>query len=460
MAELAEVIRTRRGLDIPMKGAAEKTLKTAERPGVFAIKPPDFNRIRPKLLAKQGDEIKAGSPVFYDKDNDEDLYFTSPVSGEVADVVRGAKRRVLEVRIVPDKKETSYEQFGKADPNELSREEIVNKMKLTGTWNFLRKRPFSKIPHPGEDPPKAIFISAFDSAPLGPDYDYILKDKGSEFQTGIDALSKLCSGPIHLNVSSEQSSDTLLNADKVQVNTFEGPHPVSNVGVQVHHLDPLCPGEVIWYINPQDVAILGRMFQQGILDATRTVALTGQEVTKPQYYNVVTGTSIKPLIEGNVSTDKKLRYISGNALTGEQIQEDGFIGHHTDHITVLPEGDQQKFFLTEGWLSPGFDKFTNTRLFASAFLPAKKGFSFDTNKNGEKRAYVQTGQYEKVFPFDIYPVQLVKAILIQDIELMEDLGIYEVAAEDFALCEFVCTSKMNVQEIVQEGLDTFEQEVK
>ncbi len=439
-----------------MKGTAEKILETAARPGVFAVKPPDFNRVRPKLLAKKGDKVKAGSPIFYDKDNAEDLYFTSPVSGEIADIVRGAKRKILEIRIIPDP-EDKYEAFGTADPNDLSREDVVEKMKKSGAWTLLRKRPFSNVPHPNEDPPKAIFITGFNSGPLGADNDFILHNEGTDFQTGLDALSKLTPGKVHLNLSKEQTSEVFWNAKNVQINTFEGPHPAGNVGVQVHHIDPLSQGETIWYIQPQDILILGRLFNKGILDSSRIVAVTGQEVKNPRYFKVLSGTSIKPLIRENVTTDKNLRYISGNPLTGEKISEEGFLNGNADQLTVIPEGDEQKFFLTEGWLSPGLNKFSNSRLYPSWLFPNKK-YAFDTNTNGEQRAFVVTGQYEKVFPFDIYPVQLVKAIIINDIELMEKLGIYEVAPEDFALCEFVCTSKMNVQEIVQEGLETFEQE--
>lgn len=452
---MADPIKIRKGLNINLEGEAEKVLEEAPVPETFAVKPPDFHDVRTKLLAKEGDEVKAGTPIFYDKDN-EKVMFSSPVSGEVVEVVRGAKRKILEVKILADK-EIRYEQFEKGEPKEMGREEVVEKLLNSGAFPFIRKRPFSVVPHP-ENKPKSIFIPAFDSNPLGPDLDFVYDGQKTYFQKGIEVLKRLTEGKIHLGISSDSEAETFLDAEGVELNAFEGPHPAGNVGVHIHHLDPILPGDEVWYLYPHGVVTIGKLFQEGIFDPSKIIALTGSEVENPRYYRTRIGASIKNLVNGNVSTDKDLRYISGNALTGETIQENGHIGFYHDQITVLPEGNKKKFFLTDGWLSPGLNKFSMSKAYPSWLFPNKK-YQLDTNKNGEKRAYVVTGQYEKVFPFEIFPQQLVKSIIIQDLDLMEKLGILEVDAEDFALCEFVCTSKQPVQKIVREGLDQLKQEM-
>jgi Na+-transporting NADH:ubiquinone oxidoreductase subunit A len=452
---MADPIKIQKGLDINLQGEAEKVLEEAPIPETFAIKPPDFHDIRVKLLAKEGDEVKAGTPIFYDKDNDQVMY-TAPVSGEVVEIVRGAKRRILEVKILADK-EIRYEEFDKADPKDLSREEVVDKLIKSGTFPFIRRRPFSVVPHP-ENKPKSIFIPAFDTHPLAPDYDFIYHGQKEYFQKGIEVLQKLTDGKVHLGVASDTSADTFLEAEGVERNTFEGPHPAGNVGVHIHHVDPILPEDEVWYLYPHGVVTIGKLFQEGVYDPSKIVALVGSEVEKPKYYKTRIGASIKSVVEGNVNSENELRYISGNPLTGEQVEHEGFLGFYHDQITVLPEGNKKKFFMTEGWLSPGLDKFSMSKAYPSWLFPNKK-YRLDTNKNGEKRAYVVTGQYEQVFPFHIHPQQLVKSIIIQDLDLMEKLGIHEVDAEDFALCEFVCTSKQPVQKIVRGGLDQLKQEM-
>ncbi|MFB6258826.1 MAG: Na(+)-translocating NADH-quinone reductase subunit A [Flavobacteriales bacterium] len=452
---MAEPIKIRKGLNIKLKGEAEKVLEDAPMPETFAVKPPDFHDVRTKLLVKEGDEVKAGTPVYYDKDN-EQVMFTSPVSGELVEVVRGAKRKILEVKILADK-EVRHEDFGSGDPKEMSREEVTEKLLKSGAFPFIRKRPFSVIPHP-ESKPKSIFIPAFDTNPLSPDLDFVYEGQKASFQKGIEVLQKLTDGKVHLGVSSDTSADTFLQAEGVQRSAFEGPHPASNVGVHIHHLDPILPGDEVWYLYPHGVVTIGKLFQEGIFDPSKIVALSGSEVAEPKYYRTRIGASIKSLVNGNVSSEQELRYISGNPLTGDIIDAEGFLGFYHDQVTVLPEGNEKKFFLTDGWLSPGLNKFSMSKAYPSWLFPNKK-YRLDTNKNGEKRAYVVTGQYEQVFPFEIFPQQLVKSIIIQDLDQMEQLGIHEVDAEDFALCEFVCTSKQPVQKIVRGGLDQLKQEM-
>lgn len=448
---MSNTIRIRKGLDIRLKGEAEKVLVQADPAKVIAIKPTDFHGLVPKLLVKQGDTVQAGSPLFCDKYNERVLW-TSPVSGEVADVIRGEKRKVLEVRILADSQQR-HEDFGVGDPATMNRETIVQKLLKSGAWPVIKQRPFDVVANPAQEP-KAIFVSAFDSAPLAPDQDLVVRNHGADFQTGLDALAKLTKGKVHLGVSDRTAAREFLDAKGVVRHTFSGPHPAGNVGVQIHAISPINKGEVVWTVGVQDVILIGRLFRQGRFDASRTVALTGSEARTPKYVRTVIGAPLKDItgpLEG------KVRVISGNALTGDNAGAEGYLGFYHTQVTLLPEGDEPKFFITDGWASPGFNKFSANRSFPAWLMPGRK-FVMDTNQNGEERAFVMSGQYEQVFPFDIYPVHLLKAILVNDIEQMEKLGLYEVAPEDFALCEFVCTSKINSQKIVRDGLDALKKE--
>ncbi len=449
---MSKVIKIKKGLNISLLGTAEKIMKKADQADFYAIKPTDFVGIRPKLVVKVGDKVKAGTPLFFDKFQPE-VQFTSPVSGEIVEINRGERRAILEVVVKADKT-IEYEEFKVGDPKNLSREEIIEALQKSGLWPSLRQRPYSTIANPN-DTPKAIFISAFDSAPLAPDMDYIVKDCVECFQKGIDVLSKLTNGKIHLNLNADYPpADTFTKAKGVELNYFTGPHPSGNVGVQINKIDPINKGDIIWYTYPQEIAAIGRFFEKGIYDATKIVALTGSEVKNPKYFKVLNGASIKNLVKNNVN-DGELRYISGNVLTGSKMEDDGYIGFYDNQITVIPEGKYHDFF---GWATPGFKKYTASRTLLSWLIPGKK-YRLDTNFHGGHRAYVMTGEYEKVFPMDIYPVQLIKAIMIEDIDKMEQLGIYEVDEEDFALCEYVCTSKTEVQSIIRNGLDLMRKEM-
>ena len=448
---MSTVFTIKKGLDINLLGEAEKTV-TEGKSDLFAIKPVDFIGCFPKMLVKEGDEVKAGSPLFFDKYR-EDIYFTSPVSGKVTAVRRGAKRKLLEVIIESDGKNDSLD-FGAATPAEMEREAIIEKLLKSGLWPFLRQRPYSIVAQPKETP-KAIFIPAFDSAPLAPDFDLMVHGKGDEFQAGLDVLSQLTQGKVYLNIHADNTkSKVFLNAKNVEIQRFRGPHPAGNVSVHVSRISPLNKGEVIWYIYPQDVIAIGRLFLTGRHDTTRLIALTGSEVKKRHYFKTRLGASIAQMVNENVEQGE-LRYISGNVLTGDKIDKNGFIGFYHSQVTVIPEGNYYEFL---GWALPGFGKFSISRTYPAFLFPNKK-YRLDTNLHGGKRAYVVTGLFEKVFPFDIYPLQLIKAILIEDIDLMENLGIYEIDAEDFALCEFIDTSKTEIQKIVRNGLELMRKEM-
>jgi Na+-transporting NADH:ubiquinone oxidoreductase subunit A len=445
---MPKVYKIRKGLNIPLKGEAEKVFTRAEQAEAYAVKPIDFQGLTPKLSIQEGDRVKAGSPLFFDKYKPE-ILFTSPVSGLVHLIKRGERRKILEVIIKPDDIQ-EYVDFEKASIANLSSEEVREKLLKSGLWPTIKQRPYAVIANPN-DKPKAIFISAFDSSPLAPDLDFAVKDEAEAFQAGIDALAKLSDGKIHLNLNSEYPASSVFTKVKgVQQNFFSGPHPAGNVGIQIHHIDPINKGDIVWVINPLDVIIIGRLFINGVYDATKVIALAGAEVEKPRYFILKSGASISNIVKGNLNSPAdKVRFISGNVLTGTKIHENGFLSFYDNMVTVIPEGNHYEFF---GWATPGFGKYSFSRAFFSWLTPGKK-FNLHTNLNGGERAYVITGQYEQVLPMELYPIHLIKSILAKDIDKMENLGIYEIAEEDMALCEYVCTSKTEVQAIIREGID-------
>ncbi len=496
---MPHILNIRKGLDIPIDGAAELLVTDARSITTYAVKPTDFVGLTPRLLVEEGAEVRRGDALFCDK-KDERIRFTSTVDGHVKAIVRGEKRKLLEVVVETDCKSTLTQVDCKSSSTLQSAEDIKEAMLRWGLWPMLRQRPFGIIANP-DDKPKAIFISAFDSAPLAPDYDFMLQGKEAFFAKGLEALGKLTEGTVHVCFRTNQSlncfvpcndakrqsevsrftSTEQLNKSKLSTHLIKGPHPAGNVGTQIAHIDPINKGEVVWTMNAQDVAILGELVSTGVYRPERMVAVAGPQLSNPHYYLIIAGACVEsmlsgqlphvdyPKLEGKVP-EKYYRIISGNVLCGTRIEKEGFIGAYDSLLSVLPEGNQPEFM---GWLMPGLKKFSFSRTFLSGFMPKRemevmgnklprfKGFwDFNTNLHGEERAYVMTGEFEKVFPFDIYPLQLIKACLIGDIELMENLGIYEVLPEDFALCEFIDTSKTDIQQIIYDGLEKVRKELE
>ena len=447
---MSKEIKIRKGANIKLKGVAEKLYTNPANVSEIVLKPSDFPTLTPKLLVKVGDKVKAGTPLFFDKENDK-ILFTSPISGEVTEINRAEKRRIVDIKVTADG-QNLFETFKQTDPSTLSKEEILDNLLKSGVWPLIRQRPFDVIANPN-DKPKAIYVTALDSAPLAPDYGFIVHGKAEVFQLGLNALAKLTDGKVHLNVNGEDNpEDVFTSAKNVQINRVVGPHPSGNVGVQAHHIDPVNKGEVIWVLRALDVLTIGKLFKEGKYDASRTIAFVGSKVKSPKYVRTVIGANISDIVNGNVEDGG--RFISGNPLTGTQIAANGHLSYYDYQLTVIPEGGNNQFF---GWIMPGFDKFSLSRTFCSWLMPSKE-YDLNTNKNGEERAFVMTGEYEKVFPMDIYPVHLVKAMITEDIDNMEKLGIYEVAPEDFALCEYGCTSKIETQKIVREALNLVKKE--
>jgi len=431
-----------------MAGEARQAI-AVYRSSEYALKPSDFIGIFPKLLVKEGDRVKAGTPVFHDKFR-EDLNFTSPVSGTIKEIRRGDKRVLQEIVISADDT-IEYEPFEQPDIKALTREIITTFMLKSGVWPVLRQRPFSTIANPNDNP-KAIFISGFDTAPLAPDIIMMVTEQLMAFKNGLAVLGKLTTGKVHIGLPEGRTE--LAGIKGVETTFYTGPHPAGNVGVHIYHTDPINKGDIVWIINAQDVSTIGKLFVDGKYDPTMSFALTGSEVKNPQYYRVRKGVSVKELLKDNLKS-ANVRCISGNVLTGTRIRTDGYLGFYHHQVTVIPEGDQHEFM---GWAAPGFNKFSFSRSYFSWLTPKRK-FKLDTNLHGGERALVMTGQYEQVLPMDILPMQLIKACMIEDIELMEKLGIYEVDEEDFALIEYIDTSKTDIQKIIRKGLDLIRKEM-
>lgn len=445
-------IRIKKGLDLRLKGEAEKTLVEAPRSQVYAVKPPDFHSVVPKLtVKKEGTKVLAGEELFFSKYNDK-VKFTSPVSGTLKEVVRGAQRRVLEILIQPDA-EITYKDFGKLNAATADAESVKEKIFKSGCGAFLLQRPYDIVANP-DDTPKAIYISAINSAPLSADLEYILEGKEEAFQEGINALQRLTSGKVYLAIK-KNSNSFLRNIKGVELLNVSGPHPAGNVSVHIQHTEPLNMGERVWTIGAEDVAIIGNLFLTGNYRAERTIAVAGHAAKeeKRKYYKTILGAKVSDLI-GDVSED--VRIISGDVLTGQQLNPSQNIGFYDNTVTLIPEGNNYRLF---GWLPFTYNNIHSMSHTSLSWLFPKKKFEVNTNLNGEERALVVTGEMEQVMPLDIYPMQLLKACMAGNIEQMENLGIYEVAPEDFALVDYVNTSKLEAQEVIRLGLDLMITEV-
>ena len=448
---MANVIKLRKGLDINLKGKAAEELVTVKEPGFYALVPDDFPGVTPKVVVKEQEYVMAGGPLFIDKNHPE-VKFVSPVSGVVTSVERGARRKVMNI-VVEAAAEQDYEEFGKQDVARMNADRVKELLLQSGMFAFIKQRPYDVIADPAVAP-RAIFVSAFDSNPLAPEFEFALKGEEVNFQTGLDALAKIAK--TYLGISVKQKSAALTQAKNVTITAFDGPNPAGNVGVQINRVAPVVKGETVWTIDPQAVIFIGRLMNTGRVDMTRTVAVTGSEVLKPAYTKLRVGALLTSVFAGNVTKDKELRYISGNVLTGKQVSPNGFLGAFHSQVSVIPEGNDIHEML--GWIMPRFNQFSVNHSYFS-WLLGKKEYTIDARIKGGERHMIMSGEYDKVFPMDILPEFLIKAIIAGDIDRMEALGIYEVAPEDFALCEFVDSSKLELQRIVRAGLDMLRAEM-
>ena len=450
---MSKDIRIKKGLDIMLVGEAALTKGDAIKSNFFSIKPEDFHGLTPKLLVKIASKIKAGEPIFYDKLNEE-IQFVSPVSGEVTEITRGDKRRILEVKIKADKTQTYFD-HKKIEIKSAKRDVIKAKLLASGCWPFIMQRPYDVIANP-ESTPKGIFISAYASAPLSADYNFVLTGKQAELQAAVTALSKLTDGNVNVSVPKDSHSP-FTNLEDVVTHKISGPHPSGNVGTLINKIDPINKGEVVWTLTPQDLVIIGEVLLTGKFNAERIVALAGSGIQEPRYLVTKIGCEIATMVyDRGIQKDANVRIISGTVLSGKEIKPDGFLSYYSNVVTVIPEGDDYEFF---GWNKPVFEKVSTSRALTFSWMTPNKKFDLNTNTNGEHRAFVLTGTYEKVFPLDIFPMQILKACMYKDLDEMEALGMYEVAPEDFALTEFICVSKQPHQKIIREGLDLMLKEI-
>ena len=427
----------KKGLNVPVKGEAAPVVIKTVSPDVVAVKPTDFSGLVPRLLVKEGDAVQAGSPLMSDKMHPE-ILFTSPVSGTVQEIVRGAKRKLLAVLVKADAKQ-EYVDFGKEAPK--SAEATKELLLKTGLWGSLIQRPYGVMASL-EAAPKAIFISAFSTAPLAANVDYVLDGALEDFQAGVSALAKVA--PVHVSLHKGESAFTKVK--DAQLHVVSGPHPAGNVGVQISHLSPIKKGEIVWTMNPILVAALGHVINTGKLDLTRKVAVTGPAAEKIGYVVCLPGTPVKEI----TSVGADVRVVGGDVLSGENLGADGYLGFFQNQLTLLKEGYEREWF---GWAKPFRPKVHSSSWCYFSWLTPKKEYEMNTNLHGGPRAFVETKCFEDVTPMDIFPIYLIKACLAGDIEKMEKFGIYEVLPEDLALCDYVDPSKNEIQAIIQKGID-------
>ena len=443
---MSKDIRIRKGFNLNLDGEANKILVDIHPSKTFALKPADFFSSTPKLLVKEGVKVEKGTPLFFAKENPR-VHFVSPVSGEVTAIVRGAKRKILEVVVTQDDSAAAVK-HEIPELNVLDQNQTKEILLKAGAWPFIIQRPYGTIARP-EDTPKAIFVSTYTTAPLDVDYDFLLKNNKTEFQKGIDVLAKLTDNlTLTADASFKGLFEKIENANIVGVS---GNHPAGNVGVQIHHLAPVNAGETVWVVNPEDVANIGALFISGEFSAQRTVALVGSSVGNPQYYKATIGASISALLEeAKIDNSQPNRFINGDVLTGTATSPDNYLGFYNNLFSIIPEGNNYRMF---GWLPFVDNNIPSMSKTSLSWLFGKRKAKVNTNLNGEERALVVTGEMEKVLPMDIYPMQLLKACMVQDIERMEALGIYEVVPQDFALVDYSSTSKIEAQEIIKQGIE-------
>lgn len=449
---MSKDIKIKKGLTIRLKGEAVKTLSNAPRSRTIAVRPKDFHLITPKLTKKEGEKILAGETLFYSKSN-EAIKFSSPVSGTLTEIERGAKRVITKITIEADAQD-AFKDYGSVSVDSLDADAIKKHLLASGCWPFIKQRPYDVIAHP-DVAPRSIFVSGITTAPLAADLDFVLQGKENEVQAALTALSKLTQGNVHLTIGKDEASP-LNKMNNVVLHKVNKLHPAGNVGTQINKIDPINKGETVWTVAAQDLIIIGELLLTGKFNAERIIALAGSSVKTPKYYKTRIGSEVATFVYDSGLNEEKVRVISGDVLSGDTISVKHHLGYYHNTVTVIPEGDDYEFF---GWNKPVFNKISVSRALTFSWMQPKKQYALDTNTNGEHRAFVVTGNYEEVFPLDMYPLQMLKACMVKDLDAMEQLGMYEVAPEDFSLTEFICVSKQPHQQIIREGLDLMYKEI-
>ena len=447
---MANVIKLRKGLDINLTGRAQEQMLSVKSSKEYALVPDDFIGLTPKVVVREGENVRAGDSLFVDK-GCPDVGFASPVSGIVSAIERGARRKVLRVKIEADNQQ-EFTDFGVKQVDNLSAEEVKSSLLKAGLFGYINQLPYAVSTRPDTEP-KAIFVSALRDKPLQGDFEFELKGQEKDFQTGLTALSKIAT--VYLGIGAKQSANALVNAKDVNVNVFEGPCPAGNVGVQVNNISPVNKGEIVWTVDPTAVIFFGRLFNTGKVSLMRRVAIAGSKVKQAGYVDALVGTPLKDILADNIADGCHVRVLNGNPLTGVVASEEAVLGAHTSEVTLIPEGDDVHEIF--GWMLPRFKDFSTSRSYFT-WLQGKKTYDLDARIKGGERHMIMSGEYDKVLPMDIYGEYLVKSIISGNIDRQEELGIYEVSPEDFALAEFVDSSKLPLQKIVREGLDILRKE--
>ena len=448
---MANVIKLRKGLNINLKGKAKDVKMNIEQSAEYALIPDDFIGITPKVIVHEGDVVKAGDALFVSK-NDPAVKFASPVSGTVSAVVRGDRRKVLCVKVKADKQQ-QFVDFGKKDVTNLDGEAVRQALLEAGLFGFITQLPYA-VTTTSDSQPKGIFVSALRDMPLAGDFEFELQGNESAFQTGLTALSKITN--VYLGCGKHQNVAQLTAFRDAKSIIFDGPCPAGNVSVQVNHISPVNKGEIVWTVDPTAVIFFGRLFETGRVDLTRTVAVAGSEIDNPIYVDALVGTPLTDILQDHLRQTDHVRIINGNPLTGRRATLNDYLGAHVSEVTAIPEGDDADEFL--GWILPRTNQFSTSRSYFSWLFGKRKEYALDARVKGGERHMIMSGEYDKVIPMDIFGEFLIKAIIANDIDKMEQLGIYEVSPEDFAVAEFVDSSKLELQHIVREGLNRLRKE--
>ena len=447
---MANVIKLRKGLNIHLKGTAAETKRVVGACTEYVVRPDTFEGVVPKLVIHEGDRVEVGDALFVDKNRPE-VRFASPVSGMVKAVERGERRKILGIKLQADEVQ-AFHDFGKRDVTSLSADEVKNALLEAGLFGYIYQLPYAVSADP-QATPKAIFVSALRDMPLAGNFEYELQGNERDFQTGLTALSKMAI--TYLGIGKKQTADALVNAKDVEVTVFDGPCPAGNVGVQINHISPVNKGEEVWTVDPTFVIFFGRLFNTGKVNLLRTIALGGSAMASPMYVDALIGTPFSVILKDALTRQEDVRLINGNPLTGPMSSLEDSVGVKTSEITAIPEGAEANEMF--GWIMPRTNQFSTSRSYFS-WLMGKKEYDLDARVKGGERHIIMSGEYDSVLPMDIYGEFLIKAIIAGDIDKMEQLGIYEVSPEDFALAEFVDSSKLELQRIVRQGLNMLRKE--
>lgn len=448
---MERLYKTKKGLDLNLKGQAQQELSKANLSAEYALSPSDFHGVVPRIVVKEGDKVQVGSPLFVDKAT-ERIKFVSPVSGVVKSIVRGDRRKVLHV-VVSSDKELEYKDFGKKDIQKMNAEAVKEALLDAGLFAFIHQRPYDVTATP-QDTPKAIFISTFSKMPLAADFSYVVKGREADFKAGIKALAKLAK--VYVGICPEQINTPLMPIEDAEVSVFSGPNPSGNVGVHINRIDPINKGEIVWTVNAEAVIFIGKFFNTGKVDFTRRIAVAGSRIQQPAYVETIIGLPMADLLKNRLTTTEDTRIIDGNPLVGRKSSLNTYLSASTTEVCAIPEGDKTNELF--GWIAPRFNQFSSSHSYFSWLFGKNKEYDLDCRIKGGERHMIMSCEYESVFPMDIYPSYLIKAIITGDIDRQEQLGIYEVAPEDFAVAEFIDSSKLELQRIVREGLDQLRKE--